>query len=166
LEKDREAGVYLAKTILEASSKVTRCEKCRTLCESTLCKICNNPKRNQALLCIVETPMDILAIEQSGGFSGIYFVLMGQLSPLDGVGPNELKLDQLDRYLASGEIQEVILAINPTVEGQATTHYLLDMIKAHKKSVSQIAYGVPFGGELEYVDGHTLSHAIASRQLV
>ncbi|MDF2940328.1 MAG: recR [Gammaproteobacteria bacterium] len=166
LEKDREAGVYLAKTILEASSRVTRCQKCRTLCESPLCKICSNPKRNQSLLCIVETPMDILAIEQSGGFSGIYFVLMGHLSPLDGIGPNELKLDQLDQYLASGEIQEVILAISPTVEGQATTHYLMDMIKAHRKSVSQIAYGVPFGGELEYVDSHTLSHAIASRQLV
>jgi recombination protein RecR len=166
LEKEREAGAYLANTILEALSKVERCQKCRTLCESPLCKICSNPKRNHRLLCIVETPMDILAIEQSGGFSGVYFVLMGHLSPLDGIGPNELKLEQLDQYLASDEVQEVILAISPTVEGQATTHYLMDMIKAHQKSVSQIAYGVPFGGELEYVDSHTLSHAIASRQLV
>jgi len=166
LEKERENGAHLANIIKEALQKVSRCEKCRTLCESPLCKICSNTKRNQSLLCIVETPMDILAIEQSGGFSGVYFVLMGHLSPLDGIGPKELKLDQLDQYLASGEITEVILAISPTVEGQATAHYVMEMVKAHGKSVSRIAYGVPFGGELEYVDSHTLSHAIASRQFV
>jgi recombination protein RecR len=166
LEKERDNGAYLAKTIIEAIEKVKRCEKCRTLCESELCKICSNNNRNHGLLCIVETPMDILAIEQSGGFSGVYFVLMGHLSPLDGIGPKELKLGQLDQYLASGEINEVILAISPTVEGQATAHYVMEMVKNHGKSVSRIAYGVPFGGELEYVDSHTLSHAFASRQLV
>ncbi|MDO8954337.1 MAG: recombination mediator RecR [Gammaproteobacteria bacterium] len=166
LEKERKNGAYLANTIHLALEKVGRCEKCRTLCESTLCRICSNTKRNQGLVCIVETPMDILAIEQSGGFSGIYFVLMGHLSPLDGIGPKELKLEQLDQYLAAGEINEVILAISPTVEGQATGHYIMEMVKAHGKSVSRISYGVPFGGELEYVDSNTLSHAINSRQLV
>lgn len=166
LEKEREGGAHLAHSIVEALEKVGRCEKCRTLCESQVCKICSNPKRNHAVLCIVETPMDILAIEQSAGFSGVYFVLMGRLSPLDGIGPQELKLAQLDHYLASGQIQEVILAISPTVEGQATANYVMEMVKKHGKSVSRIAYGVPFGGELEYVDSHTLSHAIASRQLV
>ncbi len=166
LDKDQKSAQHLAKTLTKSLDMIGRCQTCRTLCESDQCQICSSSKRNQRLLCIVETPMDILAIEQSSGFDGIYFVLMGRLSPLDGIGPEELQLDQLEARLKDHDIDEVILATNPTIEGEATAYYLTDMIKSYHKPVSRIAYGVPFGGELEYIDSNTLSHAFHSRQAV
>jgi recombination protein RecR len=164
LERDRAAGLQLAHALERAMREVGQCSVCRTLSEAERCRICSNPRRDHGLLCIVETPMDMVAIEQAGGFNGVYFVLMGRLSPLDGIGPQELKLDDLAARLHSDEIREVILATNPTVEGEATAHYLLSMIRAANKPVSRIAYGVPFGGELEYVDSSTLAHAFSSRK--
>lgn len=166
LERDRDAGLRLAGALEQAMREVGHCKVCRNLSESEQCNICANTRRDHGLLCIVETPMDLVAIEQAGGFNGVYFILMGRLSPLDGIGPQELKLHELEQRLASPEIHEVILATNPTVEGEATAHYLLNMIRHAGKSVSRIAYGVPFGGELEYVDGSTLSHAFSTRKSV
>ena len=166
LERDRVGAQRLADTMLQAISKVGRCQQCRTLSETSICNICSNSKRDASLLCIVETPIDMLSIEQSGSFHGYYFVLMGHLSPLDGIGPEELQLHQLTERLNNPELTEVILATNPTVEGEATAHYVTDMVKAAGKKLSRIAYGVPFGGELEYTDTNTLSHAFTSRQIL
>lgn len=166
LERDREAGLRLADALEQAMREVGHCQICRNLSETEQCHICANPRRDHTILCIVETPMDLIAIEQTGGFHGVYFILMGRLSPLDGIGPAELNLHQLEQRLASDEIVEVILATNPTVEGEATAHYLLNLIRNAGKPVSRIAYGVPFGGELEYVDSSTLSHAFSSRKPV
>lgn len=166
LEKNRDQARYLAETIQEATEKVGNCQSCRTLSEDDLCRICRNEQRDQHTLCIVETPMDMMAIEQSSLYHGRYFVLKGRLSPLDGIGPEELKLNELEAKLKTGEITEVILAVNPSVEGEATSNYLVQMIKQAGLNVSKIAYGVPYGGELEFVDSYTLSHAFGSRQLV
>jgi len=164
LEHQQEEGLHLAKVLKEAIELVKRCQFCRTLSETDLCRFCSSPNRMASQLCIVESPMDILAIEQSGSFKGRYFVLMGRISPLDGIGPHELKLHELESRLSEPDLLEVILATNPTVEGEATAQYLLSSIRRAGKKVSRIAFGVPFGGELEYVDGHTLSHAFTSRQ--
>ena len=168
LEHQREEGLHLAKILKEAIQVVRRCQSCRTLCESDLCKFCanSNASRNKSELCIVESPMEILAIEHSGSFKGMYFVLMGKISPLDGIGPNELKLHELENRLKDEHLKEVILATNPTIEGEATAQYVLGLIRRAGKKVSRIAFGVPFGGELEYVDGYTLSHAFTARQLL
>lgn len=166
LSKNRERGLKLAKSLEEALSSVGYCESCRNFSEISVCTLCTSPSRNQAELCIVETPIDLIAIEQMGHFKGRYFVLQGHLSPLDGIGPKELNLQQLEEKLANPDILEVILAINPTVEGQATCHYLIEMAKRQDKKVSQIAYGVPFGGELEWVDTTTLSHAFHTRKML
>lgn len=166
LLKNRENGLKLSQSLVDALSQVGYCESCRNLSETTLCTLCSSPARSNAELCIVETPIDLVAIEQIGHFKGRYFVLQGHLSPLDGIGPQELRLDQLEEKLNNPEIIEVILAVNPTVEGQATMHYLTELAKRKGKKVSQIAYGVPFGGELEWVDATTLSHAFHMRQLV
>lgn len=164
LERNREGARRLAAALQEAADKVGRCGECRTLSETALCRLCASDKRNAAQLCVVENPVDVQAIEQTTSFQGRYFVLMGHLSPLDGIGPEEIGLDQLERRFRQGVVQEVILATNPTVEGEATAHYIADM--AHERGIkaSRIAYGVPFGGELEYVDAGTLSHAIAGRR--
>lgn len=166
LEKGRDQANHLAQTLIEATEKVGHCQSCRTLSEDDLCRICRNDQRDQGTLCVVETPMDMMAIEQSSLYHGRYFVLLGRLSPLDGIGPEELKLHELEALLKSREITEVILAVNPSVEGEATSNYLTQMVKQAGLSVSKIAYGVPYGGELEFVDSHTLSHAFGSRQLV
>lgn len=164
LSKDRDPGLKLASILSQALTRVQHCESCRNFSETALCTLCTSNSRSNAELCIIETPIDLIAIEQTGHFKGRYFVLQGHLSPLDGIGPKELKLNQLAAKLDSPEIEEVILAINPTVEGQATCHYLIEMAKNKDKKVSQIAYGVPFGGELEWVDVTTLSHAFHTRQ--
>lgn len=164
LERDRGGAQHLAKTLMKAVAEVKRCQRCRTLSETEVCSICNNHRRDASVLCIVETPIDLLAIEQSGSFSGYYFVLMGHLSPLDGIGPEELQLHQLAERLQTEGLEEVVLATNPTVEGEATAHYISDMVRAAGKRLSRIAYGVPFGGELEYIDSNTLSHAFNTRQ--
>lgn len=166
LERNRSGGRQLANSMLTAIEEVGRCQQCRNLCETEICSICESPRRNRAQLCVVETPMDVISIEQTGIFKGVYFVLMGRLSPLDGIGPEELKLHQLHERLNSDEVQELILATNPTVEGEATAYYISEMAKQYQKPVTRIAYGVPFGGELEYVDGATLSHAFSTRQRV
>lgn len=164
LERNRAGARRLAAALQEAADKVGRCGECRTLSETALCRLCASDKRNAAQLCVVENPVDVQAIEQTTSYQGRYFVLMGHLSPLDGIGPEDIGLDQLEQRLRLGAVQEVILATNPTVEGEATAHYIADMAREHGIKASRIAYGVPFGGELEYVDAGTLSHAIAGRR--
>ncbi len=163
LERDREGGRQLSQILEEAISKVGRCEQCRTLCEEPICRLCNNPARDHSLLCVVETPADVMAVEHTGGYRGVYFVLMGHLSPLDGIGPEDLGVSLFRSRLARGEIREVILATNPTVEGEATAHYFAELIKEQEIRVTRIAHGVPFGGELEYIDGGTLARALLGR---
>ena len=163
LERDRDGGKVLSQAPAEALQEVGHCKLCRMLTESELCAICASTQRDAAQLCVVESPADVVAIEQSGGFRGRYFVLMGHLSPLDGVGPAELGLEEFERLLAKGEIREVILATNPTAEGEATAHYLGELALRLGVKASRIAHGVPVGGELEYVDGGTLAHALAGR---
>jgi recombination protein RecR len=166
LERDRDGGRTLSQALAEALSLVGHCKRCRMLTESDLCIVCASSQRDAAQLCVVESPADVVAIEQSGGFRGRYFVLMGHLSPLDGVGPAELGLDDFERLLKEGEIREVILATNPTAEGEATAHYLGELALRLGIKASRIAHGVPVGGELEYVDGGTLAHALAGRTAV
>jgi recombination protein RecR len=166
LEHDREGAKCLARSLVQACEKIGHCKTCRTLSESEICSICANPKRDRSVLCVVETPSDIRAIEQATDFNGLYFVLMGHLSPIDGIGPQQLGLDQLETLLQNSGIQEVILATNPTVEGEATAHYIGDLVRSYHKRPTRIAHGVPIGGELEYVDVGTLSHAFSGRREV
>lgn len=166
LERDREGALVLADALQTAVERVGHCDRCRTFTEHARCEICNNPARNQALLCIVETPADILAIEQATDYRGLYFVLMGHLSPLDGIGPNEIGLDLLAQRLASEAISEIILATGTTVEGEATAHYISEMVNHEQTRVTRIAHGIPIGGELEYVSGSTLSHAFSGRRVI
>ena len=164
LERDRKAGQTLASALASAMSDVGHCQACRTFTEEKLCPICASHKRGHSeVICVVETPADVLAIEAGGHFSGRYFVLLGHLSPLDGVGPDELGLSLLEAHLTSGDVSELILATNPTVEGDATAHFIADMAKNHQVVVSRIAHGVPVGGELEYVDSTTLALSFNGR---
>lgn len=166
LEHNRDGGRQLAEALNLAMEKVGHCRECRTLSEEEVCTLCANDRRERSQLCVVETPADVQALEQSTGFQGLYFVLMGHLSPLDGIGPEALGLDVLERRLATGAVKELILATNPTVEGEATAHFISEMARAHGVRPTRIAHGVPMGGELEYIDGGTLSHAFAGRQEV
>ncbi len=166
LERDRDGARRLASALNQAAEHVGHCSSCRTLTEHELCSVCANPSRDRSLLCVVEMPTDVAAIEQSNIFKGLYFVLMGHLSPLDGIGPDQIGLDVLSTRLAQGEVSEVILATNSTVEGDATAHYIAELARAYEINASRIARGVPMGGELEYIDGGTLSHAMSSRQLI
>ncbi|NNF51212.1 MAG: recombination protein RecR [Gammaproteobacteria bacterium] len=163
LERDRPGALELSRSLSAAVEKVGHCKSCRMLTEQALCQICAAPKRDQSCLCVVETPADVVAVEQSAGFNGRYFVLMGHLSPLDGVGPEELGIDLLISKLDEGEVREIVLATNPTVEGEATAHYIAELAAQRGIAATRIAHGVPIGGELEYVDGGTLSHAFAGR---
>ncbi|MFZ5663353.1 MAG: recombination mediator RecR [Pseudomonadota bacterium] len=163
LERERAGGQRLAEVLAAAMERIGHCERCRDFSESPLCPTCASPSRDAHLLCVVETPADRLAIEQATGYRGLYFVLQGRLSPLDGIGPRELGLDRLASRLAGGEVQELIVATNPTVEGEATAHYLAQLARQHGVRPSRPAHGVPLGGELEYVDRGTLSHAFGSR---
>lgn len=164
LERDREGGQRLAWVLSEALEHVGYCERCRNLTESRLCSICEDSRRDDRALCVVESPADLLAIEEAGGFRGRYFVLHGHLSPIDGIGPEALGLDQLEALVAEQQIEEVILATNPTVEGEASAHYIAEQLRPLGARCSRLAYGVPMGGELEYVDGGTLSRAFMGRQ--
>ncbi len=166
LERDRGGALTLAAALTEAMEKVGHCQSCRTLSENDYCPICASDKRDATILCIVESPTDVEALEHSTGYQGRYFVLMGHLSPLDGIGPEDIGLDLLSQRLDEGNISEVILATNPTVEGEATAHYISDMVHSRGMKVTRIAHGVPLGGELEYVDGGTLSHAFHGRREV
>lgn len=164
LERDRPSALRLADALREAVEKIGHCRMCRTLTEREVCRLCSNESRDRSLLCIVETPADVLALEQATGFRGLYFVLLGRISPLDGIGPEELGLDQLEARFESGEIKEVILATNPTVEGEVTAHYISELAGRYGIRTTRIAHGVPLGGELEYVDSGTLSHAFEGRR--
>ena len=165
LERERKRGMQLGQTLQRALTEIGHCQHCRTFTENSLCDICSNPKRAESgQLCIVETPADVAAIEQTHLYSGRYFVLMGHLSPLDGIGPKELGLDQLDNLLQGGQWMEVILATNPTIEGDATAFYIASMAKRYQINITRIAHGVPVGGELELVDGTTLSHSLSGRR--
>ena len=164
LERHRDGGEKLAKTLSHALLHVTHCERCRILSETALCPRCSDNKRDQAQLCIVEMPHDVLAIEQATHFQGQYFVLTGHLSPLDGIGPDALGIPLLIKQLDSGQVKEVILATNPTVEGEATAHYISELAHARKIHVTRLAHGIPLGGELEYIDSGTLSHAFSGRE--
>ena len=164
LERNREGARRLAQALNNAVENVGHCSFCRTLSESDICGLCANKGRDHSQLCIVEMPADVHAVEQSTSYRGLYFVLMGHLSPLDGIGPGDIGLDQLALRLNGDEIKEVILATNPTVEGEATAHYIAEMVHQRGLKVTRIAFGVPFGGELEYLDGGTLSHALSGRR--
>jgi recombination protein RecR len=163
LERDRDGGRHLAGRLVEAMERVQQCRVCRNLTEEDICEICAAGNRDESLLCVVETPADVLAIEQTGHYRGLYFVLMGNLSPIDGIGPAELGIDQLLHRSDKG-VDEVILALASTVEGDATTHFISEAVKQKGIRVSRIAQGIPLGGELEYIDGGTLSHALNGRK--
>jgi recombination protein RecR len=163
LERDRDGGREIAVSISSAIEKLGHCKRCRMFAEGESCPVCATPSRDRALLCVVESPADVVAVEQSGSYRGCYFVLMGHLSPLDGVGPAEIGIEPFEKLLAEGEVKEVILATNPNVEGEATAHFLAEVVARFGLRASRIAHGVPVGGELEYVDGGTLAHALAGR---
>ena len=164
LERDREGGRHLGRILAEAMDGIGHCSRCRTLSETELCSLCANPNRSDSQLCVVETPVEVLALEQATDYRGRYFVLGGRLSPLDGIGPREIGLDRLESLMAEGDTEELILATNPTVEGEATAHYIGELAKRYGIRVTRIAHGIPLGGELEYVDGGTLMHAFSGRR--
>jgi recombination protein RecR len=164
LERERAGGAEISAALTQAFEKLGHCNRCRMYAEGELCPVCASTQRDRSMLCVVESPADVVAIEQSGGYRGCYFVLMGHLSPLDGIGPAEIGIDALERLLRGGEVREVILATNPTVEGEATAGFLGDVARRLGLRATRIAHGVPVGGELEYVDGGTLAHALAGRQ--
>lgn len=164
LQRDRQRARSLAETLLEAIERVGHCERCRTLTENKLCSICGDLSRDPSLLCIVEGSADVLAVDQATVFRGVFFVLHGHLSPLDGIGPEELGLPLLDKRLESGELSELILATNTTVEGEATALYISEMAQNYGVRVTRIAQGIPLGGELEYVDSGTMLHAFSGRK--
>ncbi|HEY3698815.1 MAG TPA: recombination mediator RecR [Spongiibacteraceae bacterium] len=166
LERNRESGLQLAEMLQVALTQVGHCTQCHTLSELDICGICADPRRDQTTLCVVESPADVLALEQAGGYRGVYFVLMGHLSPIDGIGPEEIGIDGLIERVREQQVKEVILATNPTVEGEATAYYITEQVKARGVLVSRIAHGVPLGGELEYVDSGTLAHALNGRRAV
>ncbi len=164
LERDKDGALSLADALQKAVDEIGHCSQCRTLSEAELCDICNSQNRDESLLCVLESPVDVLAVEQTGGFNGLYFVLSGHLSPIDGVGPEDLGIDLLLERLKSSNVKELILATNPTVEGEATAHFIAAQVNGLDIKVSRIAHGVPVGGELEFVDGGTLAHALAGRR--
>jgi len=164
LERNRSGGQKLSESLTVALNEVGNCDQCRTLTEENTCRICSSASRNRKICCVVESPADVFAIEQSGSFRGVYFVLMGHLSPIDGIGPDQLGINQLLDKVRSNDIEEVIIACNPNVEGDATAYYIAEQLKDSSAQVSRIAHGVPVGGELEFVDGSTLTHAFAGRK--
>ena len=164
LQRNRSGGTTLGNILLRAMESVKRCAVCQNLTESETCRVCRDMRRDSTMLCVVESPADVLAIEQAGGYRGYYFVLHGRLSPIDGVGPEQLGLDRLQARISEITPDEVILATNPTVEGEATAHYISRMVCSEVKKISRIAHGVPLGGEIEYTDGGTLTHALQGRR--
>tara|TARA_R110002110_G_scaffold66978_1_gene183102 strand:+ start:204329 stop:204928 length:600 start_codon:yes stop_codon:yes gene_type:complete len=164
LERDRKGAVNLARALGEAVERIDHCNQCRNFTELDVCEICIDSKRDATVICVVETPADVLAVEQSGSFRGLYFVLMGHLSPIDGIGPAEIGLEKLYQRVIDEGVREVIVATSSTVEGEATAYYLTDMLQPQGISVSRIAHGVPMGGELEFVDGSTLARAFSGRR--
>jgi recombination protein RecR len=164
LQHDRPGAEELSRALAEALSRVRHCAMCNNYTEDEVCALCRSPRRDRSLLCVVETPADLAMVEQSAAYAGMYFVLMGRLSPLDGIGPRDIGLERLLKRATDGEVREVVLATNFTNEGEATAHYIAEMLKARSVRVSRIARGVPLGGELEYVDAGTLSQALQDRR--
>ena len=164
LQHDQGGGIRLADALRKALSNIRHCERCNTFTESNLCALCASTRRDQSLLCVVETPADLMMVEQTQAYSGLYFVLMGRLSPLDGIGPRDIHVERLLKRATDGEVREVVLATNFTVEGEATAHHLGELLRARGLSVSRLARGVPVGGELEYVDSGTLAQALRDRR--
>ncbi len=164
IERDQKGASRLANAMLGALEKVGHCNQCRNFSDTDICEICSSNKRNSSILCVVETPADVLAIESSGAFQGTYYVLLGRLSPLDGIGPGQLGLDELENYLADGSVEEIILATSATVEGDITAQFVADIACKTNIRTSRLARGIPLGGELEYVDSGTLSRALSGRQ--
>jgi recombination protein RecR len=163
LQRDRNGGQTLAETLLRSIEEIGHCRQCRTLTEDSLCEICGDNSRDSSIICIVESPSDVWIVDQATVFKGHYFVLHGRLSPLDGIGPDELGLDLLEQQLATGHVKELILATNSTVEGEATAYFIGELARKHQVQASRIAHGVPMGGELEFTDSGTLSHAFNGR---
>lgn len=166
LTRGRDNGKRLSSILKDAMEQISHCRSCRIFSESEICEICTSTNRDQSLLCIVENPIDVSAVEQTASYRGKYFVLLGHLSPLDGIGPEEIGISHLKVHFERGDIKEVILATNPTVEGEATAHYISELAKQYKIKVTRIAHGVPIGSELEYIDASTLAHALAGRDVV
>lgn len=164
LQRARDDGLKLADTLKNAIERIRHCERCRILSETILCKICANTERETDLLCIVETPADVIAIEQTHVYKGYYFVLMGHLSPLEGIGPAELGIDQLIEHVKKYQPTEIILATSSTVEGETTAHYLSELLQSPERKISRIAHGIPMGNELEFIDSNTLMRALAARK--
>jgi recombination protein RecR len=164
LQRNRQGGTHLGQILETAMDQVRQCTLCRNLTEGEICRLCSDDRRDNGLLCVVESPADVLAIEQAGGFRGYYFVLHGRLSPIDGLGPEQLGLQALQRRIAAIQPSEMILATNPTVEGEATAHYISRLVAGQVPNISRIAHGVPLGGEIEYTDGGTLTHALQGRR--
>lgn len=164
LQRDRSGGSRLSTVLERAMRDVRQCRICRNLTEAEVCRLCDDPQREKRLLCVVESPADVLALEQAGGYRGYYFVLHGKLSPIDGIGPEELGLERLQERISELQPEELILATNPTVEGEATAHYIGRLVGGRVQQISRIAHGVPLGGEIEYTDGGTLSHALQGRR--
>lgn len=164
LERDQGGALRLAKTLTELVDKIGRCESCRSWSETPVCGLCSDETRDRSLLCVLESPVDQFAIEQSGSYRGGYFILSGHLSPIDGIGPDQLGIAQLLKKLQVEQPKELIIATNPTVEGEATAHYIGEQVRSLGIQVTRIAHGVPVGGELEFVDGGTLSHAMSGRR--
>ena len=166
IQQNQEKALFLSDAIKNALDNINECSNCRMYTDSEVCEICSDQKRDSALLCVIESPADMIAIENSMSFNGRYFVLMGKLSPLDGIGPNQLKLDKLESIIKDGSVKEIILANSPTIEVEATASYILSLIEDTDIEATRIAYGVPMGGELEYVDSSTLTQALNNRSLV
>ena len=166
IQQNQEKAMFLSDAIKNALENINECSSCRMYTDSEICEICSDPKRDSAMLCVIESPADMIAIENSMSFNGKYFVLMGKLSPLDGIGPDQLQLDKLETIINDGAIKEIILANSPTIEGEATASYILSLIEDSNIQATRIAYGVPMGGELEYVDSSTLTQALNNRSLV
>ncbi|MCF7987155.1 MAG: recombination mediator RecR [Methylovulum sp.] len=164
LQRDRHNAKKLANTLLQAVERIGYCQQCRTFTEQSHCAICQDDSRDNSVLCIVESPADVWIVDQAGVFNGRFFVLHGRLSPLDGIGPDELGLDQLEQALADHSIKELILATNSTVEGEATAFFIGELARKHQVQATRIAHGVPMGGELEFIDSRTLNHAFNGRK--
>ena len=165
LQRDRDGAKYLSELMADAMERIGNCKNCRNFTENEFCHICMDKKRDDSIICVVENPSDVDAIEEAN-FRGIYFVLLGHLSPLDGIGPDDIGLDQFETLLGNKDLKEVILATNTTVEGEATAHYISEMVKARNLKVTRIAHGVPMGGELEFVNSMTIIHALDDRKVI
>lgn len=166
LQSQRPQGLHLAMCLERAMNQINHCQLCNNYTEQTLCALCQNSKRDSSLLCIVESPADVLAIEQSNAFNGLYFVLMGKISPLDGIGPEDIGLPKLKNLVTKGETKEIILALSSSIEGQTTAHFIHQLLSEESIPISQLAHGIPSGGELEFLDGRTISSALQNRACV